>query len=113
MVHQPNDHESPIDTTLRALADEHRRLVIQYLMEAPEGTASFDELKEHITTHSSGEDTPRDVAIRLHHVNLPLLADADVVEYDARSETARYRGDPFVEDVLSSIEATSDDPSNH
>lgn len=112
MVHTRHDRDSPIDATLRALADEHRRLTIQYLMETPEGTTSFDELRDHVAAHSSDECDSRDVAIRLHHVHLPLLADTDIVEYDPRSETVRYRVDPLVEGVLSSIEAVSDSASD-
>lgn len=112
MVHKRHDRDSPIDAALRALADEHRRLTIQFLMEAPEETASFDELRDHVTAHSSGDSGPREVAIRLHHVHLPLLADADIVDYDPRSETVRYRTDSLVESVLSSIEAVSGNPPN-
>lgn len=112
MVHTPHDRDRSIDATLRALADEHRRVTIRYLMGTPDGTASFDELRDHVTAHSSGDDGPRDVAIRLHHVHLPLLVDADIVDYDPRSETVRYRAASLVENVLSSIEAVSDGPPN-
>lgn len=112
MVHSSHDRDSAIDATLRALADEHRRLTIRYLMETPEGTASFDGLRDHVTAHSSIDTDSRDVAIRLHHVHLPLLADTDIVEYDPRSKTVRYREDPLVEGMLSSIEEVSDNASD-
>lgn len=33
-----------------------------------------------------------DIAITLHHSTLPKLADTDLLDYDPRSKTARYRG---------------------
>lgn len=101
-----------IDTTLRALADEQRRLVIRYLRETPDGIASYDELQSHLTRQGSAELTPREVAIRLHHALLPTLADADILEYDPLSETVRYQPNPLVESVLETLENIDGSLSN-
>lgn len=93
-----------IDTTLRALADEQRRLVIRYLRETPGGITSYDELQSHLTSQSSAEFTPREAAIRLHHVLLPALADAGIIEHDPQSETVRYQPHSLVESVLDTLE---------
>ena len=112
MVRTRHDRDNPIDAALRALADERRRLSIRYLVETPEGTASFDEIQDYVTAYGADDTDPREVAIELHHVHLPLLTEADIVEYDPRSKTVRYRTDPLLEDVLSSIEAVSNSPPN-
>lgn len=39
----------------------------------------------------------------LHHHHLPMLADAGLITYDARSETVRYVGDPTVERLLETL----------
>jgi hypothetical protein len=37
------------------------------------------------------KDAP-DIAITLHHSTLPKLAETELLDYDPRSKTARYRG---------------------
>ncbi|MFC7081107.1 DUF7344 domain-containing protein [Halorussus caseinilyticus] len=89
-----------LDQLFEVLADGYRRRVLAYLDDTDDGIAAFSELVEHVADDSDGESTDdhERIAVNLHHNHLPKLEDANVVEYDPRSEVVRYRGDPFVAD---------------
>ena len=95
--------QTSVDTVLRALADERRRQVLWQLRDTPDGVATYDEIAAYVIACSRGVD--RDGLItRLVHGDLPLLADAGLVEYDTRSETVRYYPSPLAEAVLDCAE---------
>lgn len=87
------------DTTFSLLADGQRRRVLAYLSEMQGETADVGDLAEHV----ADEVDRRRALTALYHVHLPKLADAGVVEYDRRSETVRYTGDPSVEATLDAV----------
>ena len=92
---------SEIDVLLEALADPHRRGILAALVEADDDVAAFSELIDRVLARDDVSERSRDrVATSLFHRHLPKLADADLVEYDERSETVRYRGEPVAEQWL-------------
>ena len=86
-----------IDDVFRTLASERRRAVLYFFHRSADEVASVEDLVDHVAGRG---DDPENVAVGLHHVTLPKLGDAGVVEYDARSRTVRYREDPLVETML-------------
>lgn len=82
---------------LNVLADERCRSVFYYFARQSTEVARVDDLADFIRDrdHREADGTPTEA--RLHHVTLPRLAELGVLEYDARSNTARYRGRPNVE----------------
>lgn len=95
---------NPVDAAFRLLADETRRDALALLSTTPDGVASLSELADAVTARSPAAEDREQASIRLHHVVLPQLADAGVVDYDPRSETVRYYGEPALEALLDSIE---------
>ncbi|WP_198661980.1 ArsR/SmtB family transcription factor [Halorussus litoreus] len=90
-----------LDETLEILANYERRRILGYLMNAPSATASADELVEHLLAQQAdaGDRPGRGhVTATLHHVHLPKLADAGVVDYDPRSQEVRYWSDDRLEE---------------
>lgn len=89
-----NQHHSTrsksLDELLSLLADCHCRATLQYFRESGKNVASVQDLANEISKKDHG-GTER-VTIQLQHSVLPRLADADVVDYDARSRTIRYYG---------------------
>jgi len=53
-------------------------------------TATVADLGTYISEQYHPNRDQTDIAIHLHHATLPALADAGLVEYDPRSQTARY-----------------------
>lgn len=98
-----------LDAILYLLADHHRRDLLRYLVESPGETCSFDECTDHLVTRGAerAEERPARVRVeaRLRHVHVPRLADADVLEYDSRSQEIRYRGHDRLEFWLDRIHA--------
>lgn len=81
----------PSETGIDQLAPEYSYRVLQYFRTSSTSVATVDDLAAGISEQQ--DEAQKRVAIRLHHVTLPKLADSGVIEYDARSNTARYRGD--------------------
>ena len=93
--------ETDLDQLFEVLADGKRRQLLAYLVETDDDVAAFSELIEHVADDSDGESSDNErIAVGLHHTHLPKLADADLVEYDPRSEVVRYRGGAVVSDWI-------------
>lgn len=54
----------------------------------------------HLQNSLDEEPSENRICLRLHHQHLLKLADHNVLEYDARSETVRYRGGTRLEAIL-------------
>lgn len=85
---------------LSVLADEEQYAILRYFRDVSEPVVAVDDLADEISARDHATDV---TAIRLHHVILPRLDDAGVVEYDPRSNTARYRGDRELERLLDTL----------
>ena len=92
-----------IDAALELLADQRRRLAIQYLRGAPDGVASFEELVDYVSTECPN-DTRKRLQTHLHHVSLPRLDKSGLIDYDHRSQTIRYHANSVVDELVESIE---------
>ncbi|MDS0284618.1 DUF7344 domain-containing protein [Haloarcula onubensis] len=83
-------------TRHRLLADEQRRVIVETLRTAsPSGEITLEELAARLvraTARDGGEavDDRRTLSRRLHHVHLPVLADAGLLEYDAETRQVRF-----------------------
>lgn len=97
----PAESPDPIDpspTTLFAVfAEQRRQHAISYLSHKL-GAVALGDLAEYIAL-AEGEPT-RDryerVLVSLVHAHIPQLIDAELVRYDAESETVELRPDPAV-----------------
>ena len=75
---------SAYDTLFQCLAERRRRVVLTYLLDSGDRSATVDELVDAVIeaeSHSPSPD-PESVAITLDHVHLPLLADAGLIDYE-------------------------------
>jgi DNA-binding transcriptional ArsR family regulator len=99
--------DSSVDEALRLIADGRRRRVLHTLRES-DGTVTVTAIVDRIVAAerdvTDGSVAPRSVRTSLHHVHLPKLAAAGVVEFDVESGEVRYRPDETVEDVLTAVE---------
>lgn len=96
-------------TRYRLLTDEQRRFVIETLQTASGGV---DTTLEEIATHLEGTaqwtrdehaDRRRNLRCRLHHVHLPMLADAGLLDYDPETKRV-HLGQPWA------VTATAESP---
>ncbi|UTF52964.1 DUF7344 domain-containing protein [Natronosalvus rutilus] len=69
------------------LASAYRRQVLRYLVAGEDDVASVENLVDELLSQDEITDDRRHVAIELHHVALPKLAEAGFIEYDARTRT--------------------------
>lgn len=93
---------SSLNAIFDALSHRRRRHILSYLHDSPTSVFSFDELVDVVANREAalGEQDRKRVAINLHHVALPKLADSGVLEYDSRGKTVRYRGHSALETCL-------------
>ncbi|WP_090619199.1 DUF7344 domain-containing protein [Natrinema salaciae] len=90
-----------IDDLLNLIANHRRRSVLSYFRDSTADVTSVSTLANEISDQCPG-DAER-VARQLHHSALPRLADAGVVDYDARSNVVQYRGHTELEILLDGI----------
>lgn len=78
-----------VDAAIEALADGERRRVLSSLSEA-DGRVPIERLAADVRSDTDGPSPGREGrgAVRLHHLHLPKLADAGLVEYDPGEGTA-------------------------
>lgn len=86
-----------LNEPLNVLAHEQCRAVLYYFARHSTEVATVTDLAEFVHDQNRQAVTATHTKTRLHHVTLPRLAEVGVLEYDARSNTARYRGQPTLE----------------
>ena len=88
---RPSDHEP--SRRHRVLAVERRRATCDALAACDEGPIPLEALADAVASRDSdvddGDRAADDVATTLHHVHLPLLAEAGVLAYDADANLVR------------------------
>ena len=85
------DSES-IDALFDLFSDERRRDLCLHVVRSEKTTFSLEELVDRMSERDSkaGSEAGRTrVAAELHHVHLPRLDDAGLVEYDTETGTIR------------------------
>ncbi|WP_254280386.1 DUF7344 domain-containing protein [Haloarcula marina] len=92
------------DQTLSLLASARRRTVVAVLAEAADTTHTLDSLAARVAEREAvdgGEDVPTHrVTADLHHVHLPKLDAAGVLEYDSDQRTVVARETARLESLL-------------
>lgn len=93
---------SNTDDVLSVLAVETRRYALRYFLESAEHTATLDDVAGYVAGRlgNLSEESRQRTRINLHHVHLPKLASAGLVDYESRTSTVRYRGHPFAEKIV-------------
>ena len=102
-----------IDDVFGALADWRRREVSRFFIETDAETASVDDLALLVAGCRPGdaEGPPPahgDLVAALEERHLPRLDAVGVIDYDPRSGTVRYRGQPTLEKWLEHVTAVDD-----
>lgn len=100
----PRREQLTTDEAHRLLTSSRRRLLLSYLSTGPNGPVPVDELIDVVAKRECpdpGPATHRErILIDLHHVHLPRLADAGVLDYDPVAETVRYDGSAKLQSIL-------------
>ncbi|WP_458204681.1 DUF7344 domain-containing protein [Haladaptatus sp. NG-SE-30] len=109
---EPGVSRPSFDDIFELLSERRRRFAIHHLSEIPDGVATLSDLVEQVVaweTETSPNDVPDDyrrrVEASLHHTHLPKLADANIIDYDTRSESIRYWGQPVLEEYAEHVAA--------
>lgn len=103
-----------LDAILSVLAHHRRRDLLRYLIDSPDQTASVEACVDHLLKREgerTGERPSRDhVEASLHHLHLPKLADAGILDYDPRSREFRYWSHDRLESLLDYLHANDSIP---
>lgn len=84
-----------VDDVFELLSDERRRLVLEHLLRRP-SPVSVPEVVDHLVTaelngHDQAEELSSRIAVSLHHIHLPKLAAADLIDYDRERREVTLR----------------------
>ncbi|WP_438267123.1 DUF7344 domain-containing protein [Haladaptatus salinisoli] len=94
----PHSSNPSFDTLFKILANQHRRYLLYHLSTMNEETLTLSALVNRLAQDVA--ITHKRLRINLHQRHLPKLADHNVIEYDSRSQTIRYRGSDRLEILL-------------
>ena len=97
----------PLDEQFDALARTDRRAVIQFFRDEAAEEVTLDDLVTGIVDGSYWDTDESHARLCLHHSTLPKLADAGILDYDAKRNTVSYHGQPAVERLLDAASETS------
>jgi len=110
-VETTGDTNPFIDDVFSVLADWRRREVCQFFAETDAETATVDDLALLLSgcrpDPGTGTRSHSDIVAELEETHLPELAAAGIVDFDARSGTVRYRGQPTVEKWVEHVAAVN------
>lgn len=110
--------ERPIspDAILSAVADEHRRAVIDALNSASNSTLGYEALVDHVADRVSDEDAEREsdehrqrIRIQLHHAHLPKLDEVGVIDYEAETRHVQFVGGELEQELLTLVKSYNGD----
>lgn len=95
------------DTLFDLLAERRRRYALYTLTGAEDGLADVETLADEVALTEArindvtlSESLREEIETELRENHLPRLADAEVVDFDPRSDTARYWRQPTLEEYL-------------
>lgn len=95
-IHEQRSTRISTDTIHDLLSNGRRRHLLSYLVNRPDETVPIDGVIDRIMRDERPDLGPvphrERVEVDLHHVHLPKLADAGVIEHDPVAETVRYDG---------------------
>lgn len=91
------------DTTLLFLADRQRRRVLQHLIEV-DGPVPINQLPATVIRGAPSREERETLRARfmqqLHHVHLPILLDAGLLQHDSSNGTIRHTSNDVIEAIL-------------
>ncbi|MFH5801156.1 hypothetical protein [Haladaptatus sp. CMAA 1911] len=97
--------ELSLSTASKLLTKPTRRAVIQHFSARKTPTAELSELVDYVHETVETVTNPKQARITLVHQHLPKLAEHEVIDYDERSETIRYRDEKHLEHLLEIIDS--------
>lgn len=95
-----------IDRWFAVLAQHERRCIVDFLRRREVDRVPVRDIVSHLQRSDTARDERDEIAMALHHIHLPKLATADVLDFDPSSGTVRYRGNELVERLLESTPET-------
>ena len=112
-ISSPGERERPVssDELLSALANEHRRAIINSLTNASDKTLTRDALVDRVADKVRDEDAERAtdehrqrIRIELHHTHLPKLEELRIIDYEAETGLVQFVGGELEQDILALVE---------
>lgn len=100
MAPQHSVKSAELDELLTLLADQYCRSIIFHFKNISDEVATISDLARELQI----QESEKEIGVQLHHITLPRLEEADIIEYDARSRTVRYQGHCASQTLLEDIE---------
>ena len=100
------------DRLLSAVANEHRRAILNSLTSTSEKTLTHDALVDRVADRVRDEDAERAsdehrqrVRIALHHTHLPKLEELRIIDYETETGLVQFVGGELEQDILTLVES--------
>lgn len=101
-----DDRTPVLDEVFGVLAHPMRREIIRFCADRANEPTDLDAVVDHLTEQRLDDEPPdRDrIALRLHHLHLPKLADTGLVDFDPESGQLVYRTNDVIEACLTELQ---------
>lgn len=102
----------PPDRILAAVANDHRRAILDSLTSASERALDYDTLVDRVAdrlreegTEQASDEHRQRVRITLHHTHLPKLKEIRVIDYEAETGHVQFVDGELARDLLTLVES--------
>lgn len=102
-----NVGDTALNRAINVLTGQQRRIVIDHLRNTSDGVASIDDLADSLLVHDPNVDDRNAIKMKLHHQTLPKLEEVGIIDFDPRTDTARYHGHAVIECLLDTLASGS------
>ncbi|QSG02852.1 DUF7344 domain-containing protein [Natranaeroarchaeum sulfidigenes] len=108
------ERERPIspDRLLSAVANEHRRAILNSLTTASDKTLEHDALVDRVADRVGDENAERAsdehrqrIRIALHHTHLPKLEELRIIDYETETGLVQFVGGELEQDLLTLVKS--------
>ena len=82
-----DNEEAVKDAIFRALAHEHRRIILEYLVEQPEEEVDCTDVVDNLSLHDISEADYEALDIHCHHAHFPKLDESGLIKHDVDKDT--------------------------
>lgn len=99
-----DNEETAKDVIFETLANEHRRMILEYLAEHPKQDFDCESVVEYLSDHDTSGTDFETLDIQCHHSHFPKLDEAGLITHDVQARTIHLERSRTIEKLVEIVE---------